>query len=61
MHVPVPPHLCCCHACMANAAPFHAQSEAHDRPYYFNRVTRESSWERPADSNVAWVRFHEEL
>ena len=47
--------------CDAASLSFLHQSEEHDRPYYFNRVTRESSWERPADSNVAWVRFHEEL
>ena len=38
-----------------------AHSEQHDRAYFFNVVTRESSWERPPVSNVAWVRYHEEL
>ena len=38
-----------------------AQSKEHDRAYYYNHVTNERTWSRPADSNLAWVRFHEEL
>lgn len=38
-----------------------AQSEEHNRPYYYNNVTHEVVWERPADSNVAWIMYHEEL
>jgi hypothetical protein len=38
-----------------------AQSEEHDRAYFYNHVTNERTWTRPADSNLAWVRFHEEL
>ena len=40
---------------------FAAQSKEHDRAYYYNHVTNERTWTRPADSNLAWVRFHEEL
>jgi hypothetical protein len=36
-------------------------AEHKDRPFWFNSVTKESVWERPADSNVAWVKMHEEL
>ncbi len=45
----------------AAAAWSEAHSAEHDRPYWFNRVTKERVWTRPAESNVAWVRFHEEL
>jgi hypothetical protein len=38
-----------------------AHSEEHGRPYWYNRITKERLWTRPAESNVAWVRFHEEL
>ena len=35
------------------------ESEAHEgRTYFYNTVTKETVWERPADSNVAWVRYH---
>ena len=37
------------------------QSKEHDRAYYYNHLTKERTWTRPADSNLAWVRFHEEL
>ena len=37
------------------------QSEQHDRAYWFNKITQERVWTRPAESNVAWVRYHEEL
>lgn len=45
------------------AASWHeAKSEKHDgRPYWFNTVTKETVWERPADSNVAWQKQHSEL
>lgn len=36
-----------------------AQSEEHNRPYYYNNVTNEVVWEKPADSNVAWIMYHE--
>lgn len=36
-------------------------SEEHGRPYFFNNVTQETVWERPAHSNIAWMRYHEEL
>ena len=45
----------------ADCTLWRAQSKEHDRAYFYNHVTKERSWTRPADSNLAWVRFHEEL
>ena len=43
------------------AAWVEVQSEEHGRAYYFNNITQEVSWEKPAESNVAWVRMYDEL
>lgn len=39
--------------------PVEGTSEAEKRWYYVNEMTKESSWEVPAD--IAWVQWHEEL
>ena len=31
------------------------------RAYWYNTVTKASVWERPADSNVAWQKTHDEI
>lgn len=38
------------------AAWVESKSAEHDRPFWFNSVTKESTWERPASSNVAWMK-----
>jgi hypothetical protein len=46
----------------AAAAWAEATSDKHDgRVYWYNSVTGETVWERPANSNVAWQMYHEEL
>lgn len=48
------------------AASWHeAESEKADggdsRKYFHNAITKETVWERPADSNLAWIKMHQEL
>ena len=31
------------------------------RAYFYNSRTKETVWERPADSNVAWQKSHDEI
>lgn len=50
-----------CPALPDRCLPNLSQSEEHNRPYYYNNVTHEVVWEKPADSNVAWIMYHEEL
>lgn len=35
-------------------------SEEHSREFYSNSKTKESGWDFPDDSNLAWVKWHEE-
>lgn len=45
----------------AKAGWVEVHSEEHNRPYYYNNVTHEVLWEKPGDSNIAWIMYHEEL
>lgn len=35
-------------------------SEEHGREYYANSKTKEVAWDIPAESNLAWIKWHEE-
>ncbi len=37
------------------------EAKEDEKTYYFNEHTQERAWEKPADSNLAWIRMHEEL
>jgi hypothetical protein len=32
-----------------------------DRTFFFNEVSKQSTWQMPEDSNLAWVEIHDEL